>query len=671
MMHKYIYIILCCTAILFACNSSKKTSVAKKQEVVYTVGDSPMYLDEFNYVFNKNRNIVNDTINSAYIDDYLERSINYKLKLEEALALKMDTNPEYIQELAGYRKTLAKTHLSDNEVTEQLKKEAYERMKWEVKASHILVGCILNAKPEDSLKAYKKILDIRKQVVQDGKDFAEVAAAQSEDPSAVKNKGNLGYFSALQMIYPFENKAYSTEVGQVSEVFRTRFGYHILKVDDKRKSVGNVEVAHIFINAGEENDVAVQQKMNAIYEKLKGGANFDAMVVKHSEDKASKNRGGKLGYVNNYSNYPATFKNMCFTLSKDGDITAPFNTKYGWHIVKRLSLKPMDSYNEMDYTLTNKINRDSRSNLSREAVIARIKKDNNFKENKKVKERVMASFDNSYLEGNWIDNVENKEEVLMTYDLDKFTVGDFVKFMVGVQKKVENVDLASVLNVGYKTFVDVTTLEYEERNLDKTNVDFQNVYREYRDAILVFNISGEKVWNKASEDTTGLRSYFNNHRSDYTWNERIEAVYFNASSKAIMDSAIALSKNGLANDSILKIINKENILNLVIKEGKYEKGDDPFVDKVYLRPGYKDLINHYMDLGSIEKDQYVVILVKKRLAPMPKELKETRGPVITMYQKELEKEWIKNLKAKYPVVMNDNVFNTFKNQILIEEKLDK
>ncbi len=362
---------------------------------------------------------------------------------------------------------------------------------------------------------------------------------------------------------------------------------------------------------------------------------------------------------------------MCFSIPKDGDYSAPFKTQYGWHIVKRLSLKPMDSYKEMDYTLANKINRDSRSNLSREAVIARIKKENNFKENKKVKERVMASFDNSYLEGAWVNNVENQEEVLITYDLERFTVEDFVKFMLSVQKKVDNVDLASVLNVGYKTFVDVTTLEYEERNLDKTNVDFQNVYREYRDAILVFNISGEKVWNRASEDTAGLREYFNKHRGDYSWEERIDAVYFNASSKEIMDSALLMSKKGIANDSILRIINRENVLNIVIKEGKYEKGDDVFVDKVYMRPGYQELKNHYMDLGSIEKDQYVVILVNKRLGPMPKELNETRGPVITKYQKQLEDEWIKELKAKFPVVMNETVFNTFKNKILVEEKLNK
>jgi len=670
-MHKKLYIILCCTAVLFACNSSKKTTIAKKQEVVYTVGGTPTNMDEFSYVFNKNRSIVKDTINSEYINDYLDRSINYKLKLQEALALKMDTNPAYIEELAGYRKTLAKTHLSDNEVTEQLKKEAYERMNWEIKASHILVMCVQNAKPEDSLKAYQKIQGIRKLIVEDGKDFAETAAAQSEDPSASKNSGNLGYFSALQMIYPFENKAYSTAPGEVSKVFRTRFGYHILKVDDKRKSVGNVEVAHIFMNSGEVEDVSVQGKMNAIYEKLQGGASFDALVLKHSEDKSSKNKGGKLGFVNNYSNFPAAFKNMCFSIPKDGDYSAPFKTQYGWHIVKRLSLKPMDSYKEMDYTLANKINRDSRSNLSREAVIARIKKENNFKENKKVKERVMASFDNSYLEGAWVNNVENQEEVLITYDLERFTVEDFVKFMLSVQKKVDNVDLASVLNVGYKTFVDVTTLEYEERNLDKTNVDFQNVYREYRDAILVFNISGEKVWNRASEDTAGLREYFNKHRGDYSWEERIDAVYFNASSKEIMDSALLMSKKGIANDSILRIINRENVLNIVIKEGKYEKGDDVFVDKVYMRPGYQELKNHYMDLGSIEKDQYVVILVNKRLGPMPKELNETRGPVITKYQKQLEDEWIKELKAKFPVVMNETVFNTFKNKILVEEKLNK
>ena len=339
---------MCCTAILMACNSSKKSGVStKKQEVVYTVGETPMYMDEFSYVFNKNRNIVKDTINSQYINDYLDRSVNYKLKLQEAYALKMDTNPAYIQELAGYRKTLAKTHLSDNEVTESLKLEAYERMQYQVKASHILIMCVQNALPQDSLKAYNEIVSIRKQIVKDGKDFSEMAALKSEDPSAVKNKGDLGYFSALQMIYSFENQAYNTPVGEISQVFRTRFGYHILKVDDKRKAVGNVEIAHIFMGSTPATDISIQEKMNALYSKINTGASFDALVLKHSDDKSSKTKGGKLGYINNYSNYPANFKNACFSLSKDGEISKPFKTQYGWHIVKRLSIKPLDSYKEI------------------------------------------------------------------------------------------------------------------------------------------------------------------------------------------------------------------------------------------------------------------------------------------------------------------------------------
>ena len=283
----------------------------------------------------------------------------------------------------------------------------------------------------------------------------------------------------------------------------------------------------------------------------------------------------------------------------------------------------------------------------------------------------MAAFDDSYLEGAWVNKLDNLDEVLVSYTYENFTVGEFMTFMSSVQKKVEGVDLNSILELGYRTFIDVGTLEYEERNLDKTNVEFQNVYREYRDAILVFNISGDKVWNKASEDTTGLKEFFNANREDYSWDERIEAVYFNASSKEIMDKAMEMSKKGIPNDTILKIINKENVLNLVVKQGKYERGDDPFVDKVFMRKGYKELVDNYMDFGAVENDQYVMILVKKWLKPTPKELNETRGPVITQYQKRLEEDWIKELKAKYPVVIDNDVFGGFKSKILLEEKLKK
>lgn len=653
-----------CGAFLWACNSSKSTTGNEKSEVVYTVGEEKMYLDEFSYVFNKNRNIVKDTIDGQYVDDYLERSINYKLKLNEAYALQMDTNPEYVNELAGYRKTLAKSYLSDKSVSENLKKEAYDRMQWEVKASHILVSVAPNAKPEDSLAAYQKISEIRSKIVKDGKSFAELAMSSSEDPSAKKNKGDLGYFTALQMIYPFENQAYNTEVGDVSEVFRTRFGYHILKVYDKRKSIGNVEVAHIYKASTPQNDLEVQNTMQAIYSALTSGSDFDALVLKHSEDNASKGRGGKLGYVNSYSNLPSIFKDRCFAINEDGGYSQPFKTQNGWHIVKRLSVKPLESYKEMDYTLTNKINRDSRSNLSREAVIRRIKKDNDFKVNTKAKDRVFEAIDESYLTGTWKNEIENPDEVLLTYTLETFTVGDFADFMLKLQKPTNDASLESLLNAGFDTYVDFTTLDYEERNLDKTNTDFQNIYREYRDAILVFNISGEEVWNKASEDTTGLKEYFAANRTNYTWGERVDAVLFNASTKEIMDKAIAMSKEGIAYDSILRVINRENVLNLVIKEGKYQKGEDELIDKVYMRQGYKELTNHYMDLGAIEADQFIVILVNKWLPPMQKELNETRGPVISDYQKELEKSWLSELRIKYPVVIDQKVFDKFKSNAL-------
>lgn len=226
----------------------------KENPVVLEIGNKKVTLEEFEAIYKKNAD-ENKTSTPEELKDYLDLYIKFKLKVVEAEALGMDTLPAFVQELEGYRKQLAQPYLSDREVTEGLIKEAYERMKSDVNASHILVKVSQEAEPKDTLAAYNKILKIRKRIIT-GEDFEKVAAETSEDPSAVKNKGNLGYFTVFQMVYPFESAAYNTEVGKISMPVRTSFGYHILKVNDKRPARGTMKAAHIMIrvnkNDGEE-----------------------------------------------------------------------------------------------------------------------------------------------------------------------------------------------------------------------------------------------------------------------------------------------------------------------------------------------------------------------------------------------------------------------------------
>jgi peptidyl-prolyl cis-trans isomerase SurA len=631
--------------------------------VIFTYAGNPVYLEEFEHGYLKNKNLQTDTISAADIDEYLELYKKYKLKVHQAYEMQMDTIPAYKRELAGYRSQLAQSYLSDKTVTDELVKEAYMRMQTEVRASHILVQVSPDATPADSLVAFNKIKAIREDVMKEGASFGEIAFAKSEDPSAKMNKGDLGYFTALQMIYAFENQVYKSKIGEVSEVFRTSFGYHIIKVMDKRVAKGNIEVAHIMLKSSGV-EATTEQKVNALYKELVEGGDFAALAKKHTDDQRSGVNGGVIGWISLHSNYPLEFKNQAFSLAKDGDFSKPFKTQYGWHIVKRISQKQLDPLNKMSNMLRAKINRDSRSEKSEEAVFNRIVKENHLKENEKVKKTAFASVDETLLKGSWIGDTLSKDKVLFSLDRESYTINQFLEYLYKTQQPVKSGDLNSVLERLYDEYLNKMVFNYEEKYLEQTNSEFRNTFREYKDGILLFNLAEKKIWKRASEDTTGLETFFNAHREDYMWKERINAVVFNASTQEILDRALKLAKEGIDYDSILKVVNKENQLDLVIHKGLFEQGNNQMVDSLFSRDGYKSYDSTFISLGKVEKDQIVTVLAIKYFPPMSKELKETRGPVTSDYQTVLEENWIVELKKAYKIEVDEEELEKFKTRML-------
>ena len=286
---------------------------------VFSFGDEMVYNDEFMRVFNKNkRDKAKPT--KQEIDEYLDLYIKFKLKVKEAYALKMDTMPSFKTELAGYRTQLAQPYLTDKTVTENLIKEAYQRSQQEVRASHLLINCALDAKPSDSLAAYQKIMGLRNRIVK-GESFNTVASQFSEDPSAKANEGDLGYFSAFQMIYPFENAAFSTPIGEVSMPIRTQFGYHLVYVADRRKALGDIKVGHIMIKYYNPTQIdSTKERIDAVYAKLKAGADWGTTVQEFSEDFNTNSKDGELSWFNRTTaNIPVEFKDVAYTLKNDGD----------------------------------------------------------------------------------------------------------------------------------------------------------------------------------------------------------------------------------------------------------------------------------------------------------------------------------------------------------------
>jgi peptidyl-prolyl cis-trans isomerase SurA len=629
-----------------------------KDPVLMTIAGKNITRSEFQSIYNKN-NPKNTEADSKSIDDYVQLFVNFKLKVKEAEEMGLDTTAEFRNELEGYRKQLAQPYLTDNEVNDQLLREAYERSKTDVRASHILIKLDANALPKDTLKAYNTTIALRNRILK-GEDFAKVARENSQDPSAKENAGDLGYFTSMQMVYPFETAAYTTKIGEISMPVRTRFGYHLIKVVDKREAQGQIMCEHIMVKSQKgqsaADSVAAKQKIDEIYGKIKAGENFEELARQQSDDKGSAKDGGKLPLFGT-GRMVMEFEKAAFGLQNNGDYTAPIKTQYGWHIIKRLDKKPIPTFEESKNELKGKVTKDSRAQKSKESLIAKIKKENNFKENLKARDEFNTLIDSSYFEGTWSkDKASKLNKELFSIADKKYTQLDFANYLENHQTKRPKIDAGVLVKTTYEQFVNDNCIAYQETVLDKKFPDFKALMQEYRDGILLFDLTDKKVWGKAVKDTAGIEDFYQKNKNNYMWEERVEATIYTCANTAIADQTRKLikkqEKSNISNDSLMNIVNKDSQLNLKIENGKFLKNENDMVDKVKWQVGISE--------NMTKNNQVIFVKINKVLPPDVKKLSEARGLVTSDYQNYLEKEWIESLRKKYTVNIDRSVLSTVK-----------
>lgn len=627
---------------------------AQKDKVILTIDNEPIYKSEFEYVFKKNND--DDFISKQDLDEYMELFINYKLKVKEAEEMGMDTASAFVKELNGYRNQLAAPYLIDKEVNEELIKEAYERMKTELRASHILIKVDADAIPQDTLAAYNEALNVRNQIV-GGASFEKTARLLSSDPSVKSNSGDLGYFTVFQMVYPFETAAYNTPVGEVSMPVRTRFGYHLIKITDRRPARGEVKVAHILVLSNdkmkpEQRDNA-KQKIYEIYKKIETGSDFAVMARQYSDDKGSAQKGGELPLFGPGKMIPE-FENVAFGLQEIGSISEPFTTQYGWHIIKLLEHKNIGTFDELKPTLEKKLKRDSRGKLSKKAFIAERKIEYNFKEYPKNLEPFYTWVDTSIFFGAWkVKSNWETGKTLFSIAKVKYKQSDLIDFMVKSMARSKTIkpthssSIEAYVDQQYKLFVNRSIMNYEKSHLEEKYPEFKALMNEYHDGILLFELSDKKVWGKATSDTLGLQEFYEERKSEYMWPERVEAIVYKSIDNETAKKVQNWLKEGLENDSISAIVNSDSQLNLVIEEGVFAKEDNPAINTITWEKGISEI--------SEINGQFVFVNILEIRNPEPKTLDEIKGIMISEYQKYLEAKWISELRAKYHYVVNKEV----------------
>ena len=693
-------------AVAFALGAFVNQSNAQ-EPVVMTINDKPISKSEFEAVYRKNNGKeVNNTTKS--VNEYVDLFSLFKSKVFEAESMGLDTLTSFRNELGGYRRQLAAPYLTDKNTNENLLTEAYERLKTEVRASHILVRIDETALPKDTLEGWTRIHIIRNAVLGKlptaaeianydkllknqsevakglkGKDstiykaklnsvknladyyknaadkFMDIAPKTSDDPSVVDNRGDLNYFSSLDMVYPFETAAYTTKVGDVSPVVRTRFGYHILKIYDKRESRGEIFVSHIMAKFGkdatEQDKANAKTKIDELYGKLKAGQVFEDLARQFSDDKQTGDRGGQLQPFKS-GKLPKPFEDAAFALKANGDYSNPVLTQYGWHIIKRNDLKGVPPFNEIKNELKTRVTRDGRSQMGRVALMERVKKENNFKENLKNRDELGNVLDTTYLKATWsasrATKLGNKE--IFNLGGKSYTQNDFAKFLETQMTFRSPTDEKEIMKGIYKTWVEESIVNFEDAQLEKKYVDFRNLLREYRDGILLFDLTDQKVWSKAVKDTSGLKDFYEKNKNNYLWAERAEVSTFKCLNEKVAKDVRKQIKDGKTQKEITESVNKSSQLNLSVESVTYLKGENANVDKNWKAGVVANNIN------DDKEKKIFVIVVDKILPKSPKSLAECRGLVTADYQNYLEKEWLDYLKKKYIVKVNNDVISTIK-----------
>jgi peptidyl-prolyl cis-trans isomerase SurA len=639
----------------------QSTVLAQTKDVLFTIENHNYYTDEFVRVYNKNLDLVKDD-SQKNLDNYLELFIGYKLKVEKANKIGLQNSVNYQNELKSYRNQLSKNYVSDSKVTNELVQEAYERMKQEIRASHILVLVDESASPEDTLKAYQKITDVKNRIAA-GEDFIAVAQQFSEDPSVKENNGDLGYFSSFRMVYPFENAAFSTEVGQTSKPFRTRFGYHIVKVVDKRANRGEVTVAHIMILKPSDPAIKTEDKskqtIEDIYKKIQQGESFESLAQQFSEDKSSASKGGVLQRFGSGQISSEEFESMAFSLQNKDEISQPFQTQFGWHIVKLIDKHPLQSLAEMKSDLEDKVRKDERSLLITNSLAKKLRDKYFFSKDQKMISAVKKVINDDFYAQTWEVPSANKEfqdAILVINKSKKIAALQFLNFVYNQQKsKIKTKPVVKLVDELFEKFIDEQLTAYYNENLENEFSEFKHVMDEYRDGLLLFDLMDKEIWTRAKTDTTGIFTYFKNNQINYQWKKRFEVDIFSSTDKTVIEKTQQFLNKGKSLDFIKEKLNKDGKVNVMVKSGLFEEE--------------YDILSYYTNASKgvtsiVSKDNYYfVVNIKEVKEAGDKDFQDCKGKVISDYQQFLESNWVNELRKEFEVKVNQDVFNKVKQQL--------
>ena len=620
-----------------------QTVWAEGNDTLMLVGKTPVTVSEFEYVYKKNNQYGAE--DKKTFDEYLALYENFKLKVVEAESLGLDTTENFRRELLGYRNQLKSLYLTDTQKFNEFVEEAYRRSLEDVEVSHILIQLAPNATAKDTLQAYQKALRAKKRLEKE--PFDVVARSMSEDASVSRNGGYLGYITSMTTIYPFETAVYNQPIGVVSNPIRSQIGYHIVMVHNRRPSVGEIKVRHILKSVtprmSESEKARVKQQIDSISELLQRGVDFEELAKSNSDDKQSAVNGGDLPWFGLGRMVPE-FEKAAFALQNVGEVSEPVLSPFGWHIIK-LEGKRMPKPETKKKDIAGALYRDIRILEVRNSFVAKLKKDYDFEMNQKAADELKRVFEQNKSNDSICQlRCAALNDILFSFAGNSVFQKDFAKTL----STKSEVNFENRL----QDFVATQLIRYEDTQLERKYPDFGNLMREYHDGILFFELSKQEVWDKASNDTLGLTAYFQNNKSKYKYESpRFKGYIVKCSDKIVakqLQKILAKANVDSIPSYVARRINIDKKL-VELEKGLWEKGENAVVDCVaFSKKKYK----------SDSNAEYPFVFLQGEVLEFPDDYHDVRGRVISDYQDFLDKEWVKRLRAKYPIRLFEDIKKT-------------
>ena len=623
-------------------------------QALFTYGHNVVTKDEFLKAYNKNKTATTDK--SQALRDYLDLYIKFKLKVQAAKELRLDTLQALEADLQNFRSQIEDGYLKDNRQVETLTDEAYNRSKKDIHTSHFFVAINSKMQTANTLKAFKAINETYDELKKGKTNYEDILAEIKEEIAPVQGN-DLGFITVFTLPYEFENIVYSLNPGEISKPYRSKKGWHIFKNEEQRPAVGKIKVAQILFAVPAGNNVLrdhAKQLSDSVYKAIKSGADFDELVKKYSDDKMTYMNGGVMPEFG-VAKYDGGFEKVAFSLKNDGDISEPFQTEFGYHIIKRISLSPIpaDKNDEaFKYNLKQEVLNDGRIETAKEKFLKEIFSKTGYKKNNALNEAALWKMTDSFTLADKkvaAGNLSDKSILFSFNNNDKVTVSDWLQY---AKRSNENLQTSNTLSYPelLKNYAGITATENYRKRLQDFNPDFRYQLKEFKEGNMLFEIMERNVWSRASADSAGLIKYYDQHKSNYLWSVSADAVLYSCANATIAKNAIEqIQKNRSWKD-----VMSENPTQIQADSGRYELSQIPVLERTNFTPG---LITTPVTNNGDGTTVFAQV-IKLYPADQERNFEDARGLVINDYQTFLEQKWIETLKKKYPVKVNEKVFQS-------------